>query len=426
MYNIIRKFWLGDSTDPSHVQMTRFTYLLSYILYTPFWGIYNMLPFILYKDLHATPWQIAMLITLKPVVSIFSLYWSSHVSQRPDRLKKNIVIAGVLGNLPFFFYPFVDNVWFFVITSASFMLLARGVVPAWMEILKINIPTQSRSKAFAYGSSVCYLLSGVFPILFGWLMDEHLQVWRWIFPVTALLSMSTILLQIRLPTPPLQNIVPPDNKPSLIHHLVHPWKKSWELLRQRPDFAWYQGGIMISGFGVMLWQPALPVFFMDGLNLSYTELATALAFFKGIGYATSSPMWANYFNRSMIYRFCGYVAMLFCVFPLLLIAAKWDLLWLYAAYVLYGVTQSASEMSWSLSGPAFSRDQEDSSSFTSINVLMVGLRGCIAPPLGSYLLVYGGSQVDMVLGSILCGVGAVYMFVCASRFAQRKKLSVNL
>src|SRR5258708_1258216 len=95
MQAMLKKFWLGDPNDPSHVQMTRFTYLLSYILYTPFWGIYNMLPFILYKDLHATPWQIAMMITLKPVVSIFSLYWSSHVSQRPDRLKKNIVIAGI-------------------------------------------------------------------------------------------------------------------------------------------------------------------------------------------------------------------------------------------------------------------------------------------------------------------------------------------
>jgi hypothetical protein len=383
-----------------------------------------MLPFILYKDLNATPWQIAILITLKPVVSIFSLYWSSHVAQRPDRLKLNIVIAGILGNLPFFFYPFIDNVWFFVITSASFMLLARGVVPAWMEILKINLPTQSRSKAFAYGSSVCYLLSGVFPIFFGWLMDEHIQVWRWIFPVTALLSLSTILLQLRLPTPPIQNILPADSKKaSWLHHLVNPWKQSWALLKRRPDFAWYQVGIMISGFGVMLWQPALPVFFMDGLHLSYTELATALAFFKGIGYATSSPLWANYFNRSMIYKFCGYVALLFCVFPLLLIAAQWNLFWLYVAYVVYGVTQSASEMSWSLSGPAFSKDNEDSSMFTSINVLSVGLRGCIAPPLGSYLLVIGGSQLDMVLGAVLCLVGAVHMFVCSVRVIQKRSLS---
>ena len=65
---------------------TRMAYIWSHLLNAPFWAIYNMLPFILYKDLHATSWQIGAMITLKPVVSLFSMYWSSLVIRRPDRL----------------------------------------------------------------------------------------------------------------------------------------------------------------------------------------------------------------------------------------------------------------------------------------------------------------------------------------------------
>jgi predicted MFS family arabinose efflux permease len=248
-------------------------------------------------------------------------------------------------------------------------------------------------------------------------MDEYHEVWRWIFPITALISLSTIWLQLRIP---ISSDTPVERaKPEpVVNHILKPWKEAITLLRERSDYALYQIGFMIAGFGVMLWQPALPVFFMDTLNLSYTELATAIALCKGVGYVIASPLWANLFNRSTIFRFYGTVSFLFCLFPLLLILAPTQLLWLYVAYILYGVTQSASEMSWSLSGPAFAQDQEDSSVYSSINVLSVGLRGCIAPPLGSYLLAFGGSKLDMLLGSFLCFIAAVHMIVCATRKFQ--------
>jgi MFS family permease len=409
------KFFRWDANAPAPVKITRLAYIWSYILYTPFWSIYNLLPFILFKDLQASPFAIATLITLKPVVSIFSLYWSSHVVRRRDRLKLNIILAGILGNLPFFLYPFLDKVWFFVASAALFMLLARGVVPAWMELLKLNLPDESRHKAFAYGSAICYFISGLFPILFGWLMDHHAQAWRWIFPATALISLSTILLQLRIPVPKDENPIQTDSTP-LLEHILKPWKNAWQLLLQRRDFAYFQLGFMICGFGVMLWQPALPAFFMGTLNLSYTELATAMTFCKGIGYALASPVCANYFNRATIFKFCGYVALLFALFPLLLIAAQINMTWLFAAYLLYGMTQSASEMCWSLSGPAFAFDKEDSTVYSSINVLSVGLRGCIAPPLGGYLLSLGGAMVDITLGCAFCLAATAYLFVFARRF----------
>lgn len=398
------------------LQTTQICYLLSYILYTPFWGIYNLLPFILHKDLHATAFQIALLITLKPVVSIFSLYWSSHIAKRRDRLKKNIIFAGILGNIPFFLYPWIESVWFFIFTAALFMLLARGVVPAWMEVLKLNLPSASRNKLFGLSSTICYAISGLFPLLYGFLMDEYIEAWRWIFPITACISLIPILLQSKLPIPEEVSIKEPPKEPFL-KYIAKPWKESWKLLKEKREYAFYQLGFMITGFGVMLWQPALPIFFIDTLNLSYMELATALAFCKGIGYTVSSPLWAKYFTQESIFRLYAFVSLLFCLFPLLLMLSSAQIAALYFAYILYGITQSASEMSWSLSGPTFARDHEDSSVYSSINILSVGLRGCVAPPIGAYLLGVGGSTSTLVLGSLLCLGGAIQLAL----FARKKE-----
>lgn len=46
---------LGDSL--TFQKRTRMAYVATRLLDTPFWAIYNMLPVILYKDLHATPYS---------------------------------------------------------------------------------------------------------------------------------------------------------------------------------------------------------------------------------------------------------------------------------------------------------------------------------------------------------------------------------
>jgi hypothetical protein len=70
-------------------------------LKAPFWAMYVLLVFILSKDLSATYLQITCLIALKPVVSLFSSYWSALIHKRPDRLRSNVILASLIGHAPF-------------------------------------------------------------------------------------------------------------------------------------------------------------------------------------------------------------------------------------------------------------------------------------------------------------------------------------
>lgn len=379
---------------------TKQAYLLTSLFNAPFWALYGMLIFILYKDLHATALQITILIALKPSVSLFSVYWSALIHKRPDRLRSNVIIAGLLAHFPFLFFPWIHSPWYVVFSGALYMLFMRGIKPAWMEILKMHLPDTTQAKIFSYGAALSYGIGVVLPIFFGKLLDIDVQSWRYLFPATALLSLGGLFFQWRIPM--TKNLsIQPLPKESFSSLFSKPWKNAWSLLKNRPDFARYQLGFMLGGGGLMIWQPALPIFFIDFLHLSFTELAIAIALCKGIGFTLTSRPWANLLNRLNIYKTSSLVIFLACLFPICLIGAQLHLMWIFFAYLIYGIMQAGSELTWHLSGPLFS-GREDSSSYSSVNVLSAGLRGCIAPCIGALLCSYTSATWALVIGGVLC------------------------
>lgn len=378
---------------------TRRAFLWTRVLDTPFWAIFNMLPFILYKDLHATPFELAVVIALKPLSSLFSVYWSALIHKRHDRLRSNVVWGGILRHLPFFFFPWIDHIWFFILAFGFHMMLSRGAQPAWMELLKRNIPGPARERVFAFGSMLGYVGDALLPFVLGFLLDGYFEAWRWIFPVAALLSLGAIFFQKDISLNDEQSIekIPFTFKEAV----VTPWKGVITLLKSRPDFTRFQIGFMLGGSGLMVMQPALPVFFVDVLNLSYMEFAIALTTCKGIGYALTSPLWARWVSKGEIFRLTAWVTALATLFPICMMLAPYGLMWLYCGYLFYGVMQAGSSLSWNMSGPIFSRE-EDSSLYTSVNVATVGIRGAVAPWIGSLLCTYWGASSTMILGVVLC------------------------
>lgn len=387
-------------------------------LKAPFWGMYALLVFILTKDLAATPLQITCFYALQPVVSLFSPYWSALIYNRPDRLRSNVILASLIGHAPFFFFPLFDHPWFLVASGALFLMMKRGIIPAWMEILRRNLPDGKREKTFSYGSILSYIGGAILPIFFGRYMDIEPSAWKLLFPLTSTLSLSANLLLIRLPIDkaPEVKVVPFQFKEAV----VRPWKNSWNLFKTRPDFLRYQMGFMLGGGGLMLMQPALPAFFIGELNLSYTAIAIARTTCKGIGFAATSRIWAGFMEKLGIYRFSAIVTTIAALFPLALVFAKVDLSWIYIAYLIYGVMQAGSELSWHLSGPIFAK-QEESSSYSSTNVVTVGFRGLFAPFCGAVICQQSSPTAAFVLGGIFCLFASIQLL-----YSERKEKQATL
>jgi hypothetical protein len=382
------------------VRNTQLAFLWTRILGVPFWGLVNLLPVFLYKDLHCHPLIITLIIALKPMSAILAPYWSQAIYRRPDRVVANLSWANVLRYLPFFFIPWIDSPWLIAIAFGSYMTLTRGVIPGWMETIKCNLPSAARERLVAYGSTIDYCGAALLPFALGGILDGYEHSWRWLFSITAAAGVLSTLLFIRMPkvAAPLEFA---NTSASIGGYLLQPWKSMIKLFREHASFAQFQIGFMLSGAGIMLLHPVLPAFFVDVLNLSYTKMLLAVTASKAVGFLITSPVWIRIFRRTDIYYFCSIVTILAAGFPLLLLGSEYHIVLLYIAYGLYGIMQAGSELGWHMCGPHFAQDQ-DSTIYSATNVLMVGVRGCFAPPLGALLYSFTNSATVMVVCVVLC------------------------
>lgn len=368
------------------------------ILGEPLFTLYAFIPFILYKHMGATALQIALLTMLKPVVTTLSFYWSSSVKDSSHKLRSNVVWAGILMRLPFLFCPWFPSIEYMIFAAANYMFFYRAASPSWLEMLRLNVSIKERSKLFSLSSAIAYL-EGVFISLgVGLVLDKDASVCYGLFFIAAVLGLITVIAQNEVQLEPFKN---QSKQESFKEKVLKPWMESWKILKEQKDFFHFQKGFMICGFGIMLIQPALPIFAVDFLGVSYFEILSAISIAKGLGYVFSSPFWARFLDRFNIFTVSTLIFAMMGAFPFVLLLAVFNPFWLFFAYFLYGIGQGGSHLVWNLSGPYFSKG-ENSLSFTSVGVVLAGLRGSIAPPLGSILVNFYSTVFVLILGSLFC------------------------
>ncbi|OGN54232.1 MAG: hypothetical protein A2Y28_02915 [Chlamydiae bacterium GWC2_50_10] len=394
-------------------------YLMAHLFSLPFWGLFLLLPMILYRDLQVTPFQMTAFVACKPLASLFSPYWSQYVHNNQNKLKTNLYWANLLKHLPFFFVPFFNSPYFYILACGFYMSFSRGTIPAWMELLKLHLSPKECNKICSFALTLDYVGSALFPLCLGVVLDHFDQAWRWLFPMLALIGLFSLYYLLKIPSPP-SSTPPPSDSP--LSYLLKPWTSCWNVLNSRRDFLNFQIGFFLGGAGLMIVQPILPSFFVDSLHLSYTGISGAIATMKGIGFALASPTWVRFCNTKNIYSLSACVSLLAACSLLFLISTPALPLLLYLSYFLYGIMQSGSELSWRMSGALFSKN-ENSAPFSSINVLAVGLRGLLFPALGAFLLeVTGHASWVVLLGGTCCLFSAFFMF----QFSKRHPAGVNL
>ncbi len=336
---------------------------------------------------------------IKPAVAVLSFYWSYLLSSKIS-LKNNLALSGVLARIPFLFYPFFQNVWYLIFASAIYMLFSRAAIPAWMEILKLNLGKDERNKLFSFGSILAYSESVIIAVFIGTSLDTYQNAWKLFFVLSTILGLISIFIQLQTPA---QKNIPNEKK------VIKPWKDCFALLKKRKDFALFQIGSSFSGFGIMLAMPALALFYVDNLHLSHADIAISRYIFMGLGFVVFSYFWTKAMQKRTLNYLLGFVCFGFALFPFFIMLALYFKAWIYVAFLSYGITQAGSHLLWNLSGPNFAKN-EDSSNFSATNVLMVGVRGLVAPLLGGVLCEFFGPIAVIVIAIAICLAGCFWMF----------------
>ena len=385
----------------------------------PLFTLYGFVVVILYKDLGASAFQIALMTCLKPIVSILSFYWSSGLA-KSGKLKSNILWAGFWMRAPFLLFPWIDSVWFVIGAVVNYTFFYRAAIPGWMEILKRNMGGGKTGKLFSWSSAFGYAEGILLGLAVGAALDRDPGLWRMLFFGAAWIGLIVLLIQAQVP---VEETKKETETLSVKERLLRPWKDSYRLIRERADFARYQWGFMICGFGIMLIQPAWPIFAVDKLGISYTVMAGGIAIAKGLGFALSSPIWSRWIDRINVLKLASWVFLSVGLFPILFAFSVWGIWWFFLAWFWYGVGQGGSHLVWNMSGPLFA-GKEESSRFTGVGLALVGLRGAVAPPLGAWLVALLGSSEVLVLGGLLCFYSGTRLL--QSRYAKIEPISQKM
>jgi hypothetical protein len=384
----------------SFYKPTRLAIIATSLLNESFIAFFGLLPFILRKELHATIFQISLFTTIKPAISVLSFYWSIMIAQKFASINSNLLLTGLFARIPFLLFPLFNSVWYMIFASAIYTLFSRASIPSWMEVLKLNLAKPLREKIFSLSSALGYVENILIAIALGAALDFYVITWKLFFLFSTFLGICSVFIQWRTPVAP--SISMPTKWSS-------PFKDGIKLLLKRKDFAHFQIGSFINIFGFMIMVPTLTIFYADTLKLSYTEMSIGRYIFMGLGYVFFASFWARALSIYKFHKLTSIVCLGFGFFPFFVLLAYFNHAWIYCAFMLYGITQAGSHLIWNMSGPIFAKE-EDSAPFSSINVLMVGIRGLIAPLIGGILVSFFSPFIVLFLGAFFCFLGSFYLF----------------
>jgi hypothetical protein len=380
--------------------------VMASVLQEPLACLHSLLPVLIIKQLQANVLHISALTALLPTVAILSFYWGSFIHNRASLyiIRTNLVSAIALTAIPFLFAPCINNPWFFILAAGFYSLFQRAAIPARIEIFKQLFNPEVREQLYSRSFRASYATGMILGPCFGFAIDYDPSIWKLLFACSAVLYCLSALLYHKLPVRHVEQV---QEKKSAHQLLVEPWQKSARILRQNNTFARFQIGFFIAGFGLMLAKPAGELL-LGSLPISYYMLFICRTFIKGAGTILSAKPWSRLLKPQTVIPLASVVAYGFFAYTTLLMGASITPYMILPAYLLYGVVQSGSHLVWNLSGALLS-GKESSCQYSSVNILTVGLRGCIAPWFGGACIGAIGLLPTLGIGAAIMIAGAVFL-----------------
>lgn len=386
---------------------------ISAILKEPFICLYKLLPFFLLKDLGALSIYIIIDTQLRPMSALFSFYLSGRISEQRMTLQRAILWTGILARLSFIPALLTDNVLLYVLGSTFYMIFSRAETPAWIEVIKKNVYKEVWEKTFSFGSILSYTTGAILTIVFRKDIDQGFLVWKTFFIISLVLGVIAVCVQAYMV----------DNDQQVKKRVqkggkgfINPIKEAAILMRKNDEFRYFQIAFMIGGFGLMIIQPVIPIYFAGTLHISASDMMTAFYICKALGFVVTTPLWNTLLKKRSPSIFILFVLFGFALFSFFLIFSSSHGSAIFLAYLIFGVAQAGSHLIWHLSGPIFSKE-ESSSRYSAVNIVMVGLRGVIGPAFGGLMLLFLHPTHIFGMSMILCVFGGLF-YIYSSKSAS--------
>ena len=398
-------------------------HMLSNVFMGLSFGILMLHEIILKKSLLGTDFQVTLLIFLSSSAFIFSIY-GTELIHRSSNPAKTIIILALISRFFLFIIPLLSSPEYFIFCIAAMSYIDSLIKPSWNTVFKHNYSDSIRSLLYSYSSSLYTIVILIVSTVLGYLLDINYELYKILFPIAGIFDVLSYMSLAKMITmgQNLKMIPPGIPGKSLSLKLMEdifvlPVRNTMRIFKENRPFLRFEVFFFMYGMAFMIASPAVPIYLVDVLQLSYSPISIA----KGLVFYTATilftPLMGRLHGTGNPTKFCGYLFLFLLFYPLSMMGVKYipgvisfitPEIMLYFTFFLFGILMSGITMSWNLSTIYYAPHYQEAN-YQSVHITLTGVRGLFSPFIGYLILRYVSIEATFIVSAIIFLLAGIMM-----------------
>ncbi len=380
--------------------------------------IFPFVGFIARDKLHASIALISMMTAAPFIGSMLALIYAKTAEGKSKA--QYVAWPLLIGRGLFLFTIFAYTPLTFAMIVFGCQLISGIIGPAYAGVMKEIYPDDQRGIIMAYIRIGATFMLFVATMLSGWLL-KHMD-FRYLFLVAGVFGLLSGIVFKTIKTVPADPEDPNVHQGSMLHFLGN----TLSILKEDRLFCWFSLAIFVGGFGNLMVAPIYPIFQVDNLHITATQIAV-LSNVATIFWMMLYPYWGKYVDLRSPLRATMVNQILSALIPLNYFLISFFMShkdpsiawWLIPSSIIAGIVTGGTELAYFNSIMHFAPDGMESR-YQALHSFLLGVRGTIAPFVGagliSLLKVFGADvRYVFLLGAVLLLAGALLQAIGTRR-----------
>ncbi len=381
-------------------------------------------------DLNASPLILAVMTAAPFIGNLMALFWARAME---GKAKVPFVKWSHLGaRFMILLAVFASGAWQFALVVSLCQIIGSIATPAYAAIIKEVYPAEQRGQILAYSRAAILVAQIISTLVAGWLMG--FVSYQWVFPCAAVIGIiaAFVFARINPSETDAETVEELEKRPGAMEKMRDTASFIWStlgILREDRAFRWFALSVFTYGFGNLLTVPIIPLVQVDELHITKAQLAVMFNLMQVVAIFFYF-YWGRFVDRRSPQQAVVINVLLNCLVPIVYIATgflpganAWVLL---PAYIVSGIVLAGIDLSYFNAILTFS-GSDNVSRYQALQSFLLGIRGTIAPLIGSFMAVALRAQGQnlrwaFVVGLVFMLTGAWMQQMAMRRQAEHKLL----
>jgi MFS family permease len=391
-------------------------------------GFLGLNEYIFLKSLDAPSYLLGILFQISMVVMLFSVLFNQVIKRFRDK-KKLFIVSVWLTRIPLalamFFTPETRGEvffhYFFLSIYLAYCFTTPLIMPVFSMIVKQNYRTENFGRLYS-NVAVINKLAGLAAIfIFGFILDRHNYSFRYIYPISAVLSIISAYVFIKIPYKDRTVHL----KTSVAKSVANSFKEMAAIVKKNKPYRDFEAAFMFYGLAFMIFTPVMTIFFEKELHLSYSSVS----FYKNQATFFSLlllPFMGRYISKTDPRKFGNFTFLSLVIFILIFSLTKFyqgyfDIFniriyyTLFIAHFFLAVFFASMLLLWDIGSTYFCKSEEVGS-YQSIHITMTGFRGLFAPLIGVAVYSYIGYYNTFLIAVFVMLIAMYVMYYSMKKY----------